>query len=288
MRVCVSGAAGHLARVLLPRLCADPRITDVVGIDVGTVAFTHPKLASIRADLADPAALAAARDADALVHLAFVVLRGRTPAAEMRRVNVEASRRLVEAARGRVVHVSSASVYGSGEALLECAPLAPLPGFLYAEHKAALERAVAASRADAAVLRPHIVLGPNALPLLKQLLRLPAYPRLPDPQPLLQAVHEDDVADAIVRVLHADARGAYNIAHPRTFTWKSLVLANAPRARAWPLPVLAAGLRLAWRLTGWGGEPGWLAGAPYPLTIDCTRAQRDLGWAAARDPLGVA
>jgi nucleoside-diphosphate-sugar epimerase len=288
MRVCVSGAAGHLARALLPRLCGDPRIAGITGIDVAPAAFAHPKLAFVRADLADPAALAAARDADALVHLAFVVLRGRTPAAAMRRVNVEASRRLIEAARGRVVHVSSASVYGRGEALAESAPLAPLRGFLYAEHKAALEGAVAAIRPDAALVRPHIILGPHALPLLKRLVRLPVYPRLPDPQPLLQAVHEDDVADAIVRVLHADARGAFNVAHPRTFSWKSLVLANAPHARALPLPLLAAGLRAAWSLTGWGGEPGWLAGAPHPLTIDSTRAQRELGWTATRDPLAAA
>lgn len=285
MRVCVSGAAGHLARALLPRLCEDPRVTGVVGIDRDAIRFAHPKLAAVRADIGAAAALAAARDADALVHLAFVVLRGRTPAAEMRRINVDAAAALVEAARGRIVAVSSAGVYGPGADLAEDAPFAPLPGFLYAEHKAAFERVLARARPDAAVLRPHMIFGPNALPLLMRLARLPLYARLPDPQPLLQAVHEEDVAEAIVRALHSDARGAFNVAHAVPFCWRDLVRRRSPRAVPLPLAFLRHGLSMAWRLTGWGGEPAWIEGAARTVTMDCSRAGRELGWRATRDPL---
>ncbi len=288
MRVCVSGAAGHLARALLPMLLADDRVERVIALDRAPLPLAHPKLEALQADIADPRALRAARDADALVHLAFVVLRGRTPLPEMRRVNVEASLALVEAARGRVVHVSSASVYGRGESLAEDAPLAPLAGFRYAEHKAALDALVATARPDAAILRPHIILGPHALPLLKRLARLPVYPRLPDPQPRVQAVHEADVAAGIAAALHADARGAFNLAHPRTFAWKELVLTHRAHAVPVALPVLRGALHAAWRASGWGGEPGWLAGARDPLTVDCTRAAHVLGWKATLDPLAAA
>jgi nucleoside-diphosphate-sugar epimerase len=203
-------------------------------------------------------------------------------------VNLDASLALIAAARGRVVHVSSASVYGRGEALAEDAPLAPLVGFRYAEHKAALDDRVAAVRPDAAILRPHIILGPHALPLLRRLARLPVYPRLADPQPRVQAVHEADVAAGIVAALHADARGAFNLAHSRTFAWKELVLRHSSYAVPVALPVLALLLHAAWRASGWGGEPGWLAGARDSLTVDCTRAARVLGWKATLDPLEAA
>jgi UDP-glucose 4-epimerase len=50
-----------------------------------------------------------------------------------------------------------------------------------------------------------------------------------------------------------------------------------------PLPPAAAQavLTLAHRLTGWGGEPGWLAGLRQTLTLDCSRAARELDWRPA-------
>lgn len=47
-----------------------------------------------------------------------------------------------------------------------------------------------------------------------------------------------------------------------------------------PLPRPVASLLLggAWRLCGWGGEPGWLDGIASSLTLDCSRAERELGW----------
>jgi nucleoside-diphosphate-sugar epimerase len=98
-------------------------------------------------------------------------------------------------------------------------------------------------------------------------------------------VHEADVAEAIVRALHATTGGAINVAHPRTFSWRSVVRAHAPRAVGLPLGTLSLGLRVACRVAGWGGESAWIAGATQSLTVDCGRASRELGWAAAHDPL---
>jgi nucleoside-diphosphate-sugar epimerase len=288
MRVCVTGAAGHLARALLPELCAASWVESVIGIDRVLPVFRHPKLRPVVCDIAGPEALAAAGRADALVHLAYIVLRGRASQDEMRRVNVAAAQAIIAAAAaGRVVVLSSAAVYGSGEGVTEQAPLAPLPGFLYAENKAALERWIAVHAVRAAVLRPHIILGPYALPLLRQLAALPVYPRVPDPQPRLQCVHERDVARAILAALRSDAAGAFNLAWSEPFAWRSLARMSHRRAIGLPLAWLRAALWLAWRVGGWGGEPGWLAGAARSLTLDCTRARDELGWTALRDPFAV-
>ncbi len=286
MRVCVTGAAGHLARALLPPLCAADWTERVTGVDCVPPSFRHPKFTAVVGDIAAEATLREAGRADALVHLAYVVMRGRVSAEEMRRVNVDAAISVIGAAAGdaRVVVLSSAAVYGNGEAISENAPLAPLPGFLYAAHKAEMEDWIARRAPRAVVLRPHIILGPNAIPLLLRLATLPVYPRLPDPQPKLQCVHEADVAHAIMLALRSDAAGAFNLAWPESFSWRTLARSRHRHALALPLAWLRAALWLAWRATGWGGEPGWLAGAGRSLTLDCTRAREVLGWTATRDP----
>jgi UDP-glucose 4-epimerase len=288
MRVCVTGAAGHLAHALLPSLCAANWVESVIGVDRVPAEFRDPKFTPVLDDVAGTEAAGAIGRSDSLVHLAAIVTRGRTSAREMRRVNVEAAQSVIGSAAAsgaRVVVLSSAAVYGSGEALTERAPLAPLGGFLYGQTKADLERWIETHAPGAAVLRPHIILGPNALPLVRQLVAMPVYPRLPDPQPRLQCVHEADVAHAILLALRSDVSGPFNLASPVSFAWKAL--ARERRAIGIPLPALRAALWFAWRVAGWGGEPAWLAGAARSLTLDCTRARDLLGWVATRDPLAA-
>jgi nucleoside-diphosphate-sugar epimerase len=222
------------------------------------------------------------RGADALVNLAFVLLRGRMPLAAMAATNVDATKALLAAAADAgveaIVHLSSAAVYGHGTHLAEDAPLAPLPRFAYAQHKADVDRFLARTLPQVAVLRPTIVLGPNAQPLLSTLLALPFYVRVPDPQPRLCVVHEDDVASAVLLALDRRARGPFNLAAPSSFSVRDLVRARHAWAPGVPLVLAHAALEVAWRTTGWGGEPGWLDGAGASLTLDCARARTLLGW----------
>ena len=282
MRVVVSGAAGSLAAALLPRLCADRRVESVLGIDRASCIFRHPKFASRVADVADDSARAELRGADAVVHLAFELFRGRRPLRSMERANVVGSRLYLAAAADagvpRIVHLSSAAVYGPGEALAEDAPLAPLPRFHYARQKAQVERWVASEIPRAAVLRPTVILGPHALPLLRRLMAARLYVRLPDPQPRLQCVHEDDVARAIVAAIERGAAGAFNLAAPESFSLRELVRWRHPDAPGVPLALFRGVARLAWFATGWGGETGWLEGLDDSITLDCRRAEGRLGW----------
>lgn len=282
MRVVVTGAAGRLARAFLPMLCADPAIARVTGIDRMPPAFGHAKFEPVVADIGDRAAHARLRGADALVNLAFVVLRGRLSLNEMRRSNVDATRALLSAAHdakvGSIVQLSSAAVYGHGTRLAEDAPLAPLPRFGYALHKAEVDAWIAQALPGIAVLRPTIILGPNAQPLLKRIAAAPCHVRLPDPQPRLQCVHEDDVARAVALALTQRASGAFNLAAATEFSLRELVLARHPHAPGVPLALSRLALGLAWRTTGWGGEPGWFDGITETLTLDCARARTVLGW----------
>lgn len=282
MRVVVSGAAGSLAAALLPRLCARQQVDSVLGIDRAACPFRHPKFTARVADVADASAHAELRGADAVVHLAFELFRGRRPLRSMERANVAGSKLfLAAAARSgvpRIVHLSSAAVYGPGRNLAEDAPLAPLSRFHYARQKAAVECWIGEELPHAAVLRPTVILGPHALPLLRRLIASRFYVRLPEPQPRLQCVHEDDVAAAIVASIERGAAGPFNLAAPDGFSLRELVRWRHPSAPGVPLALFRSAARLAWLATGWGGETGWLDGLDDTITLDCRRAQRELDW----------
>jgi len=287
MNVFVTGSSSHLARALLPRLCAAPGISRVTGVDLEPPRFQHPKFDARRVDIRDSRLECLLRGHDALVHLAFVVLRGRMSREQMFEINVTGSMRAFHAARtagvARLIHLSSAAVYGSGIHLDEGAALRPLPGFLYAEHKALLETMLDIEFPDCVRLRPHVILGPNAQPLLKTLLRQPFYPRLPRPHPLLQCVHEDDVASAVLLCLKRRSAGPYNLAAEENFTFRELIKRRHRVALPVPLAAARAGTRLAWMFYGWGGEPAWVSGLAHSLTLNCRRAQVELGWRRQHD-----
>ena len=221
---------------------------------------------------------------DALVHLAYVVLRGHARESAMYETNVDASYRLLLAAREagvrRIIHLSSAAVYGAGAQLTEDAPFAPLPGFLYAQHKAQLESLLAANLPQCVCLRPHVILGPHAQPVFRQMLSLPFYPRLRDTnaRPQLQCVHEADVAQAILQAIARDVQGAFNLAADDAFDYADAIRRHYRWALPLPFGAAAAAVYTAWRLTGWGGEPAWIDGLRATLTLDCTRAREFLDW----------
>lgn len=282
MRIFVTGSASHLAQAWLPKLCADQRIERVIGIDLAPAIFTHPKFTHHKIDIRSPALGALMSGCDALVHLAWVVLRGKMDVVTMHDINVRGTQLVFEAARAagitRLIHLSSAAVYGRGENLSEAAPLQPLPNFLYAQHKAEVENCLAHEFPEALRLRPHIILGPHCQPLLKQLLHQPCYPHLPDPQPRLQCVHEDDVADAVSAGLFNPVSGPLNLAADGEYSFKQEIAARYRHPIALPFGLVKTALDLAWRLTGYGGEPAWLDGMRHTLTLDCARARSELGW----------
>lgn len=282
MKVLVTGSSSCLAQAVLPRLCGAGGIEGVTGIDRAPPRFAHARFRAVQRDIRDPGLADLLGGHDALVHLACVVLRGRTSEQEMFDVNVSAGHKLFHAARRagirRLVHMSSAAVYGAGVHLGEDAPLAPLPGFAYACHKAHLERLLEIEFPECVRLRPHVIVGPNAQPLFKRLVGLPCCVALPDPQPLLQCVHEDDVARAVMRALASDARGPFNLAAEDSVNYRDVIRSRHRFAVPLPLGAARAALALGWRLGGWGGEPAWIEGLARTLVLNCRRAAVELGW----------
>jgi len=282
MKVFVTGSSSHLAAALLPRLCAYPAVDHVTGLDLDPPRFQHRRFGATRLDIRDPQLERLLAGHDALVHLACRARRGNGPEQEMFDINVNGGHKVFHAARRagvrRLIHLSSAAVYGGGVHLGESAPFNPAPGQPHAVHQAHLEQLLEIEFPECVRLRPQLVFGPNARQAIKRLLRLPCYVRLPTPYPLLQCVHEDDVAQAVLLALGREARGAFNLAVEDNFSYRDAVRSRHRLAVPLPPAAARAGLNAARRWFGWGEELEWAEALSRTLLVNCRRAAIELGW----------
>ena len=281
MRILLTGSAGCLASVLLPRLCEQPWLQRCVGVDLRTTSFDHPKFLAIQGDMRFLPLADLLANCDALVHLAFAVTRGALTPSEMRDNNVDGSLRILLAAHQagleRIVNLSSVSVYGSGQNLSEESPLNPALNYPYACHNAEIEERTSALK-SVVHLRSHLIFGGHCQPFLRQAIRHRAYIAPPPPTPEMQVVHEWDVATAVLLALQAPTAGPYNLAAPQIATLPELVRNGRKFLVPIPLSVargVAAGMR---RFTPDDMDLTWLEIIDTTLTVQCSRARTLLGW----------
>lgn len=311
LTVAVTGPTGTLGLGLMPLLQADDRIRRIIGIarrPFDPAAHGWPKMDYRQGDVRDPKTLAAAfRGADAVIHLAFLVMGNAQPDT-IRQINVggtlNAFRSAAAAGVSRFVHASSVAAYGFQQdnpvGMTEDWPVRPAAKLFYAKEKAELEgllrhEADAVERPALYLLRPSIVVGPHAVGAKNLLpgwltalgLRVVAWAdRLPLPVPVpalpLQLVHERDVGRALLLcAVGAGPPGAYNIAGDG-------VLSTVDIVREFglvPLPLPAEPFRSVARMVS--AVPSlpftspviqWVEVAGHPAIMDVTKAKRELGW----------
>jgi len=297
MKILLTGSSSHLATVLLPKLCELNHVSQIIGIDINKGAFQHPKFVENTMDVRDPETFALMKDCDAVIHLAFVVLRStlkqqRKNRPLIRDINVNGSINIFKnAARQsvkKIIHISSAAVYGAWPenhtSINEMQKRKVMQGFSYAEDKNAVEDWLDKFEENNEImivrLRPHVILGPLSQPFLIALIKQPFYPRLPDPQPLSQCIWEDDVADAIIKSLNNNVTGIFNLAADPPISFKNMIKMSHKISVPVPIKLLSFVHRHLWRVSGAGEEPGWLNGMPYSLAIDSSKAKKELNWQA--------
>jgi UDP-glucose 4-epimerase len=250
--------------------------------------------------------------ADAVVHLAFIVVKA---TADSYDINVEGSRNVFEAtvAAGvpRLVYTSSVAAYGyHGEAagpLREDMPPRGTEAHAYSHQKAAVEGVLAESMKGhddtaAYVFRPCVVAGPEAPALIDQMPYLRLQERVPDPvlrglakvpgaKPVLpdhgvpfQLVHHDDVAHALIAAVLGRGRpGIYNLAGDGTVTPSDLAAALGWHSVRVPKAAVDAAAGALKRLPAFEVEAGWLEALRTSMVMDTTRAHEELGWTPAYD-----
>jgi UDP-glucose 4-epimerase len=257
--------AGHTVRVLV----RDPNATLLAGLE------------RVAGDLGDEAALARGVDgADAVVHLA-AQLHVNGPAATLaglyREVNVEGTRRLVDAARaagvGRFVFASTINVYGPSRGRAPWTESDALnPDTLYGETKRAAEPLVR-DLIGSVVLRLAAVYGPGMkgnYPSLMAVLRRGVRVLPGDGQNRRTLIHVGDAARAFALAAAGGVpAGTYNLTDGQVHRFDDVVRSLQaaagvhPGVRYVPSALVRGALRVPEVIVGFAGRS-----FPGPLLVD--------------------
>jgi UDP-glucose 4-epimerase len=303
MRIVVTGATGNVGTSVVQALAADAAVDEIVGLARRLPGWQPPKTRWVQADVSTSALEPHFADADAVIHLAWLIQPSRDQAA-LRAVNVDGSRRVFEAAARAgakaLVHASSVGVYSPGpkdRRVNESWPRDGIPSSFYSRHKAEAERALDAyeDRLRVVRLRPALIFKREAASEVRRLFAGPLLPSplvrpnllpiLPLPKRMVvQAVHSLDVGEAYrLAATSPDAHGAYNVAADPVLDPNELGRILGARPVGLPQGVLRGAAALTWRAHLQPSPPGWVdMGLSAPL-LDSTRARRQLGWEPKRD-----
>jgi nucleoside-diphosphate-sugar epimerase len=227
----VTGGTGFIGRALVARLRRSPAVEE---IRVLTRREAPAGTRAVRGDLTVAVPAGFLEGVSALFHCAGEVWREEA----MRALHVEGTRRLADAAAGRVrrwVQLSSVGAYGRRQqegVVDESSPLAPEGEYerTKAESDALVSGIGAAGGFEAVLLRPSIVFGPGmpnrSLAQLVSAVRRGIYARIGRRPATATYVYVDDVAEALhLCGTSAAARGCYNLSDDRP--WGDFIAAIA-------------------------------------------------------------
>jgi uncharacterized protein YbjT (DUF2867 family) len=258
MRVLVTGAYGLIGAACLVGLHREGHEVIGAGRHIGDAARRFPFARWRVADFGDLVTAEAWKpliaDVDAVVNCVGVLQDGMRDS--VRRVQLDATAALFEgcAAAGvsRVIHVSA--IGADAAATTE-----------FARTKAAADKRLAALDLDWAILRPGLVIAPQAYggtALLRALAAFPLLVPVVHAESRIQVVNVDDIVRTVVRCLAPEAprRVCWDLAHEQALTLAEIVaalrqwLGFAP-ARIVSVPAVLG--RLAARLADAIGWLGW-------------------------------
>lgn len=304
MRAFVTGGSGFIGGHLVESLLSQ-------GSEVRTLVHRSPlppseKLEVVVGDICDRATLDRALDGvEILFHLASALGSSVIGREEFRRINVQGTKSILEAARGsgvrRVIHVSSAGVFGAvsqGEVASESSTPAPIS--IYDKTKLEGEEVAlsfARGRMDVVVLRPGWAYGPGDRRTYKLIRAVCSgrFAMVTRGTGMQTPVYIGDLIKGIHLASEKGKRGeVYHLAGGEIMTVREMVdgiaLACGRRRSRLFIPLPAA--RLAAFLIESAYAP-WRKEAPFnrsklaffvhskPLSIG--KARRDLGFAPAVD-----
>jgi nucleoside-diphosphate-sugar epimerase len=307
MRVVITGATGNVGTSLIEVLSSDSEVDAIVGVARRAPRWQPPKTTWVQADVAADDLVPHLRDADAVVHLAWI-FQPTHDELETWNNNVLGSIRVFDAAAAAgvptLVHASSVGAYSPGpkdRPVDESWPTHALAHAAYGREKSYLERVLDAfelRHPDMRVvrLRPGFIFKRQAAseqrrlfagPLLpNQLVRPGLLPVVPDlPGLRFQALHSIDAAEAYRLALLRPVRGPFNLAADPVIDAGTLGELLGARPVKLPARPVRAAVAAAWRLHLVPASPMLVDLALSLPIMDSSRARSELGWEPSRTSL---
>jgi UDP-glucose 4-epimerase len=295
MKYLITGGSGYIGSRLVELLVAREDTERIVIADLRAPSVPWPKTTYIEIDIRDRAIdpLLQAEEPDALVHLAFVL----NPMRDERRmydIDVNGTQNVLFAASragvGHVLVASSTTAYGAWPdnpiPLTEEHPVRGMPNYEYARDKTEIDRMCqlwAAQHPDRAmtIVRPCIVFGPSVDNYIVRFWQYAPFIPLIDGIDLeFQYVHEDDVVEALTRLLTERKAGIFNLTGDGTLRQSEAAELAGLKTRVvsfGPYRRLAGAL---WRLRVPRAEapPGQLDFMRFPWVASNERIKAELSW----------
>jgi UDP-glucose 4-epimerase len=287
MRIIVTGIAGRLGRRVAQRLSQNH---EVIGIDRRPCLGLPEGVVHHRIDLRRRAAEDVLRNshADAVVHMG-VVHNFRIPSERLYARNVVGTETLLHWVNKygikKVVLLSSGDVYGpnpgNSHFIGEDAPLLASQRFPEIRTLVAVDRAFLSffwrhHDIETVILRPAHIVGPSVRSAPSNYLRLRVIPTLMGFDPMLQLIHEDDVARMLEAALLPGLRGVYNLAGTAPVPLSRVVKILGKPVLPIPHPLFRAGLNKLWRYRLTSFPPPELDHIRFHAVLDTARAAADI------------
>jgi UDP-glucose 4-epimerase len=294
MKYLITGGSGYIGGRLID-LLTQRDDTEVVNLDLRPPAVPRPRTRFVRMDIRDRGmgSLMASERPDALVHLAFVLNPIRDEH-KMYDIDVNGTDNVLEAASaagvGQLLVASSTTAYGAFPdnpvPLTEEHPVRGLPGYEYARDKTEIDRLCqlwAARHPDRVmtIVRPTIVFGPNVDNYIVRFWsNSPFFPLLDGRDPDWQFVHEEDVVEAMSRLLMERRAGIFNLTADGTIKLSEAARLAGLKTRKMSTRLYRRIARAAWRLhlPGVEAPPGQIDFLLYPWIASNEKLKADLGW----------
>jgi UDP-glucose 4-epimerase len=288
--VVVTGIAGNLGRALARRLHLE---TSVIGVDRRPFTDRPKDVEHHQLDLRKARLDEVFRHhrPQAVIHLG-ISHDPREPFSEAHSFNVVGTQKILDLCvrHGvkKVVVLSSANVYGplphNSNFLVEETPLMAADRFSGVRDLIELDMYAQSfvwrhPEVETVILRPCNIVGPTVRNAPSNFLRLARPLTVMGFDPMIQLIHEEDVAASLMLALRPGPRGVYNVVGPGEVPL-SAVLRELGRE---PVPVpdflLRPMLRQLFKAGVVSFPPEELDHLQYLCVVDGSRAARELGWA---------
>ncbi len=290
----MTGSFGYIGKRLLQRLRNDDVFRKIICLDILQPKEALPeKFEAHHCDIRERERLyAVLKDGgvDTLIHLAFIANPTRDPGFEYD-VDVNGTKNVLDACRRlkikKLVVASSDCAYGFFEGtpdyLPETAPVRSTPGFPYSENKAAIEKLLAAFTAETpectvVILRPCIVMGPNANNTTSKSMKDPVIIGVRGYDPIMQFVHEDDAAEAFYLAAVKDVQGIFNLAADGGLRYSALAKVLGKPMISLPVGLIYPLVEMLYRLRIVPFGKAQLDYIRYPLSMDVQKIGRVMGF----------